>query len=723
MKNVSRVLRLNSMALMVGLALLRLLQNTAQAADAVTQFSDDVLDTVIITGTDLDQATLPGGQVGESAKVGILGRRKVIDTPMSVTSYTAELVKNQQAKNLGDFLTTDVSVRQATSSGHMYENFRIRGFNVNQNDIAINGMYGLAPIGHTPLEFIERVEVLKGASGLFSGMAPTGAVGGVINVQTKRAGDEDLTELGLNYQSNFRYGLNADIGRRFGAQKQWGVRFNGAYSDGETDVSGQKKKREFASVALDYRGESFRASLDAYHSKDRFKGGSSSMFWFTNGIAPAPDPSINQFPSAYGQLGTNAAILNGEYDFNEHISAFASVGVMRHDYSGFITDTIVRNANQYGTSTTTATYAGRGYTDSVAAQAGVRANFMTGYVKHEMVLHASHLDQEVGSKFVPSSAYTTNIYHPSYQALMPIPAAAAKTTENTLNSFALMDTLSFLDEKVQLTLGLRHQKVETTNFNSNTGAITAQYDKSAVTPAVAVVVKPWTNSVSLYANYIQSLSKGDTVTDSKATNYQHVFAPYKTEQKEIGVKWQIGSFFNTFAAFEISRPMMVAQGDSTTPTYSDAGEKRVRGIEWNTFGEITDTVRLFGGISYTKGKQVKTAYDLNNGKETVGAPHWQGNIGAEWDMPWVRGLTANGLLIATSKQYLNSANTVSIPGWAQLNLGLSYETTLGAYPTVFRLNVDNVFDRRYYSGVFSETTPIATLANGRSVSASISMRF
>lgn len=131
-----------------------------------------------------------------------------------------------------------------------------------------------------------------------------------------------------------------------------------------------------------------------------------------------------------------------------------------------------------------------------------------------------------------------------------MPGSAPKTAENTLSSLALVDTLSFFDDKLLLTGGLRNQRVKTTNFDK-TGKTTSRYDKDAVTPAVALVVKPWGPDVSLYANYVQGLSKGDSVTDTTASNYGQVFAPYKTKQKEVGIKWNAGTFTNTLALFQI----------------------------------------------------------------------------------------------------------------------------------------------------------------------------
>ncbi|BAL96406.1 TonB-dependent receptor [Rubrivivax gelatinosus] len=662
-----------------------------------------------------------GGQVARGARVGALGNLSVMDTPFSSVAYTAELIAEQQARSVADVLVNDPATRFTTSAGHAYENFRVRGFDVNAGDLAIDGMYGLAPVGHSPVEYLERVELLKGPSALFSGMPPGGGVGGVVNLVPKRAGDEPLTRATFGVQSESQAELALDLGRRFGEQKQWGLRVNTAYGDGDTTLDEQSKKREFLSAALDFRGEALTATLDAYTSTEKFDGGTPAMYWFaTTDIPGAPDPSTNQFRNGWGELKSKAVIARAEYAINEQLDAFAGLGRRNHDYSGFINGTHARQIAANGD------YTGRmvgqlGYSDSSSAEAGLRARFATAGVKHELVLHATRLTQEDGSA-VNMATFASNIYRPVTPTMVAVPGAAPKTGETTLDSLALVDTLSFLDDRLRLTLGARHQGVETKSFAS-TGALTAHYDESALTPAVAVVAKPWGQAISLYANYVQGLTKGDTVTDTAATNYQQVFEPYKTEQMELGVKWTTGTFTNTVSLFEITKPTMMATGSSAAPTYSDDAEKRVRGVEWNSFGELARGLRVLGGASWNQGKLTKTAYGQYDGNDAVGAPHWQGNLGAEWDTSWLPGLTLSARLAATSKQYLDAANTQRIPGWSQIDVGARYATRLMGRPTQWRLGVNNLFDRHYYAGSFSDSTPIATLGPKRSVAASMTVDF
>lgn len=680
------------------------------------------LSTVVVTAEKPPlAAAYAAGQVSKAASVGVLGKQAVLDTPFSITSYTAQLIEDQQAKTLADVMQNDPSVRFTTSSGHAYENYRIRGFDVSANDLAINGMYGLAPYGHTPVEFIEQVEVLKGPSALFSGMAPSGGVGGVINLVPKRAADTPLTRVSVGFQSDSQLGTTLDVGRRYGEDNEWGVRVNAALSDGDTTLSGQSKKRDFLSAALDYRGQQLKASLDAYYSKETFSGGTPAMYWFaTSAIPAALDASTNLFPNAQGTLESKAAILRGEYALNDAVSLFAGLGTMRHDYDGFINGTHARSIQANG-NFSGRMVAQRGYDENVSAEAGIRSRFNTGNIGHELVVHASELQQESGSA-VNMTSFSSNLYAPVTAVMPSTPSTAPKTGDVTLSSLALMDTLSLLDDRLKLTLGLRSQRVQTTSYNS-AGATTASYDKSAVSPAVGVVVKPWGPAVSLYANYVEGLSKGDTVTDTAATNYNQVFSPYKTEQKEMGVKWDAGIFTHSASLFEITKPTLVAIGSTANPTYVDSGEKRVRGLEWSTSGELTRALRLLGGITYSQGVQTKTAYGQYNGKRAVGVPHWQGNMGVEWDTPWVSGLTLSSRVMATSSLYLDAANTQQISGWSQLDLGARYTTRVGGKKTVFRAGVDNVFNRHYYSGSFSDSTPIATLGQARTYTVSATTDF
>lgn len=189
---------------------------------------------------------------------GLLGTRDFMETPFSITSYTSELVKNQQARTLGELIASDPSVRATNPAGGRFEQFTIRGFSLFNSDVAYNGLYGILPTYSIDMEMADRVDIIKGPSQLINGISPRGSVGGGINVQPKRAGDQPLTEFTGSYASAGQAGGAVDIGRRFGEGQQFGVRFNGVKQAGDTEWDHQRVEREMAVLGLDFRGERLR---------------------------------------------------------------------------------------------------------------------------------------------------------------------------------------------------------------------------------------------------------------------------------------------------------------------------------------------------------------------------------------------------------------------------------------------------------------------------------
>lgn len=164
--------------------------------------------------------------------------------------------------------------------------------------------------------------------------------------------------------------------------------------------------------------------------------------------------------------------------------------------------------------------------DRNVADAGVRVRFETAAISHAVSFQGSYYTDEISRGGVSGTAVSSNIYAPVArpEQLVPAPASVPKLSDTELTGLALADTLSVFQERLQLTVGVRQQGVKSNNYNTTTGAVTSAYDQTAFTPMVGVVVKPWSN-VSLYANYIEGLSKGD-VAPTTASNQGEVLAPY-----------------------------------------------------------------------------------------------------------------------------------------------------------------------------------------------------
>src|SRR5690606_42015294 len=89
-----------------------------------------------------------------------------------------------------------------------------------------------------------------------------------INLVTERAEDEPLTRVTASYVSQANVTAQLDVGRRFGENKEWGVRFNGVKRGGEATSRDGKQDLGMAALGVDYRGARLRWSADVIHIED-----------------------------------------------------------------------------------------------------------------------------------------------------------------------------------------------------------------------------------------------------------------------------------------------------------------------------------------------------------------------------------------------------------------------------------------------------------------------
>lgn len=669
-----------------------------ESVEGQSVVDDTVLPAVTVAAKqigDLPTAYI-GGQVARGGSLGMLGNTDFMDTPFNQTSYTSALIENQQASTVGELLRqNDPSVR---SIGESTQSIQVRGFDLGESGfLTLNGLPGIVAQYISATEFIERVEVLKGPNAALNGMSPTGGVGGSINVVTKRAGDKPLTRLTASYAEKSRLGIHADVGRRFGENKEWGVRFNGAWSDGNTARKNQEVTSKLGTLGLDYRGANLRASLDVIRQDVKKTGARGELVYFSDasGVPRAPNGKSNfDVPWSVMDNQSETVATRVEYDFSKDLTGYVAVGKSNSKLNGFAPRAIALTnaAGDYSFGIFDTIFD----METVSAEAGLRGNFETGLIKHKWALNVSQLSRKFNRGFGDTGVTGgSNIYSPNPGVAEPSRIAnlrAGKVNDLDLDSVGITDTMSFLGDKLLLTVGARHQRIESTNFNPVTDAQTDSYQKSATTPIVAIVFKP-TERVSVYGNYVEGLTPGD-VAGSPASNEGAALAPYVSKQREVGVKYDFGPFAATLSAFEITKP---SAGIGPSNIFEVNGEQRNRGLEINVFGEVVRGFRLLGGVTYIDAKLSKTSDGINEGNRAVGVSKIGANIGGEWDIAGIPGLTLTGLVIHTGDAYANATNTLRTPSWTRTDLGARYITKAGQYPVTLRAGLENAFDRGYWS--------------------------
>jgi len=639
-----------------------------------------------------------GDQVAQGSGLGLLGQQDFMDTPFSTTGYTETYITNVQGHTIASVIArTDASI-YSDQSRSVFETFIVRGFPMmGVNDISFNGLTGMAPFMRGSTEMLERIEVQKGPSATLNGMSPDGSVGGTINLISKRAGDAPLLRLSNTYESDAQFGAHVDMGQRFGERKQFGIRFNGVVRDGDTAVKRQKHGMALGALALDWRGERVRLSADVYRQHEQMDGiNYRGITGFDAAVTRMPDPMDGEYnlaPAwAFNTNNTTTGMARVEWDVTDTVTAYAAYGRREGTY-----DAVVAPSTLQDDTGTLRTTFGAQYNRQIAhsGQVGLNGEFATGAVKHAWALAATSYKNRSGLSRAPSPPRFSNLYAldhgtaPVFTAITKHPAMASGAR---LRGVALADRMSVLQDRVQLTLGIRRQSVQ-----SHTA--TTRYASSAWSPMVTILVKPL-QDLSVYANYIQGLSSGGTAPAGAANAFEPL-PPLKTKQHELGMKMDWGRFSTTAALFQITRPN--AFTDPVTNIYAASGEQRNRGVEFNVFGEFLSGLRLMGGASFIKANLRRQANPAINGKQATHVPKFIARFGAEYDLTALAGVTLTGHFNHVGKYHPTADNRFATSAYQTVDIGARYATRISGKPVTLRVSIDNVFNKAYWASTGSGT--------------------
>ncbi|WP_110666254.1 TonB-dependent siderophore receptor [Salinicola halophilus] len=197
---------------------------------------------------------------------------------------------------------------------------------------------------------------------------------------------------------------------------------------------------------------------------------------------------------------------------------------------------------------------------------------------------------------------------------------------------------------------------------------------------------------SLYASYSQ-VFKPQTSYDENGD----LLEPREGDQYEVGVK---GSYFGgdlnaRLSGFRLYDENRAATPDDTGASYQVAvGKMRIQGVELEVTGSLTDQWDVIAGYTYLDTEVQEAATTRDDGvfllmpKNTLNLWTQYAFAGA------LEGFHLGGGVTALSD--FDSSNGVEAPGYAVVDAMVGYDFTshLSA-----QLNVNNVFDRDYYNRV------------------------
>lgn len=663
-------------------------------------------------------ATAAQAQQGSLAPVTILERSSPPadvtgfgDVPLREVPISATVIDRGQldaigARRLADLTAFDASVTDAYNSPGYWDFLSIRGFtldnrfNYRREGLPISAQTAI------PLDNKDRIEILKGTSGIQAG---TSAPGGLVNYVVKRPTQQDLREVRLEASSRSSLLAGVDLGGRFGADRAFGWRLNAAQERLRPTIGNLQGDRSLLAAAADWRINA-DSVLQAEVEWSQKSQASQAGFSLLGNRLPSPgDPRVNlndqpwlqptQFDAFTGTVRFDQA-LGSSWRWSAQLGRQA---LRTDDYTAFpFGCTSEGNFDRYCSDGTFDYYDFRSEGEKrriAAASLQLKGSVATGAVTHDLsfgLLGSRSRDRFQGEAF--NFAGIGNVAGAA--VVPPAPARTGESTNRDERSIELSasDTIRWND-RITTWLGLRHTRLDRESVRTDGSRPTA-YDQGLTTPWAAVSYK-LSGGMLAYASWGQGVES--QVVPNRAAQYTNAgqaLPALKSRQWELGVKGGQESFGWQLAWFNIERPVSNLDACSrlglTPCTGGYDGEAVHQGLEANAQWS-QGPWRLGGSVMLLDAqRQGSTAEPALNGRRPNNVPATVLRLNAGWRFASVPGLALDARVSHEGRRSVLPDGSVQLPAWTRLDAALSYEAKLQGIDTRWTLGIDNVTNRRYW---------------------------
>jgi iron complex outermembrane recepter protein len=661
--------------------------------------------TVTVTGRGLQAPSVAG-----------FGDVALARSPFSALSLGASQLSDAGVSTLGALTRLDASVGDAYNADGYWAQVSVRGFaldnrfNYRRDGLPINAETALA------LDNKDRIEVLKGASGIQAG---TSAPGGLVNLVVKRP-ERSVRSLTLALSDGGSMLGAVDLSERFGADKALGLRLNAAYEHLDPKVRDTQGQRSLWALAADWRiGPDTLVEAEVESSRQAQPSVAGfSMLGDRVPDARTVDPKINLNRQPWRQPvemnGTTASLrLEQQLGADWRIAAHAMAQRLKSND---------RTAFPYGVYE--ADYTCPQWCDRFAPDG--RFSYWE-YVSNHERRSTEALDLSVSGRVVTagiehrlqfsvlSSRYRARFQDQIFDLAGPplgridgsvdVAPSAGFTDANTNRTersteWSLKDAVRLAPEW-QLWAGVRHTRLQRESVRTSAdadGSLRAtNYRQSLTTPWLALAHQ-WDAATLVYASWGRGMESDVAPSRARYANAGQALPALKSRQFEAGVKNDGENHESTLAWFDIERPQSVDRGtcdaDLSCTRVID-GSARHRGLEARLLWRSGAWAWLASAM-WLDAERKGSATPGVNGLRPVNVPQATLRAGATYRVAAMPGLELNAALTAEGdRMVLPSDSSVKIPGWARLDIGVKWVQSLDAKSRItWRAGVDNATDRR-----------------------------
>lgn len=622
----------------------------------------------------------------------------LIDVPQSITVITDNLIRDQSMQNMADVVRYIPGVQMAQGEGHRDAPI-LRG-NTSTADFFLNGVRDDVQYLRD-LYNVERVEVLKGPSGMIFGR---GGSGGLINRVTKQANWRPGGNVSLNFGSWEHRRMTADYNHVISDNAAF--RVTGMYEDSESFRNfGYLERKAINPTMTLIASEATTISLGLEHFKD-------------DRLTDRGVPS--QLPLSNRPLNVDPATFFGSPFYSPasaQVDAFTAL--VQHDFSSGLKlanqtriadyDKFYQNVFPGAYTAATGRVAISGYnTDTerrnIINQTDVTFTAQTGSVKHEFLigleLSRQKTDNLRQTAYFPSvgvnaTADFVTLQNPIYA--LPV---AFRPSATDANNHSVAETAAvYVQDQIEFSphwkavIGARFDRFEA-ELENRRNSTTLDSSDDLFSPRAGLIFKPQEN-VSIYGSYTVAYvpRAGEQLASLTATNRN--LDPEKFRNVELGAKWDFNTTLSATAALYRLDRTNVAIVDPNNPAQMILVDgQQVDGIEIGVTGQVSDSWQIMAGYAH-QDSEVQTP-GATDGNQLGQVPRNSYSLWNRFELSeqWGIGVGA----VRRDDVFVSTDNAVVLPGFTRVDAAVFFKLS---DHTKMQLNVENLFDREYFASAHS----------------------
>lgn len=632
------------------------------------------------------------------------GASDPLDIPQSVTVINESLIDDQGARDATDLYRNIAGVTTFSYSGVTFRGFR-------QDRVFYDNLRGDQFIAFSvPRLFnIQRVEVLKGPSGMLYG---PGEPGGLINYVTKTPTEELAAQANLTLGNYDRYGASGEISGPLTGNGALLGRAGAYYEQMDPFRNNTREKSLILDGGLTARlGEDARiiGQVTHYDQKQRaarLRGVPTdddgnflaSRSWNTN----EKTDFLNLRATVYQARlqvepaeGIAVELATRYFDARERQQYHEARGLVDTDADGVV-DASRRELRDQERITKGLTFSGNATIDRRIA--GLDNRFLIGADWYRE--DADFWGRTVTHPNIPLLSLANPVYGLSGASFYDLDAIAKRSTEtrSTRYGFYLQDQLHISDQWIAVG-GARYDRYKDVNLLTG-----AEFDDGDWTFRGGLIFKP-RSDISLYASWSEGFEPQAVASQDSLAGGP--FAPISGEQVEAGVKLALmdGKLQANAAVYQIKRRnMLQATGEVIDGVNQSApiGEVTSKGVEIELTADLTSDWVLTANYAYNDARitAAVAGQSLTNavGDRFANAPEHQAGL-------WTRyQFRSTGTAVALGGEYVSRRLSISgqtVKPYAIFDASLIQQIT----PQLsVLLRIDNIFDKTYAASGFIART-------------------